>query len=108
MFTFNDEHFDFLHDLISWYIKENERNKKFGLNFFQTFFILLLTLTTTINDKPWQRPTGSSIDNQPLPPLDDPQNDWHSSICPRTQWKQKPTIKLLTAYGNQVEPCSTD
>ncbi|CAF4997184.1 unnamed protein product [Rotaria sp. Silwood1] len=95
MFTFNAEHFYFLHDLISSYIKEKER-----------------ILTAVINDKSRQRSLESSItstDSQTLPPLDNARSDdTRRFTCPDAKWKLQPAIKLLTAYGNEVEPFGAD
>ncbi|CAF3306543.1 unnamed protein product [Rotaria sp. Silwood2] len=106
MFTFNAEHFYFLHDLISSYIKEKEK-----------------ALTATTNDKPRQRSTApappqpSSLSTTPSNPVDiqtltsfdePPSDDIRRFHCPDTKWKLQPTIKLLTAYGNEVEPFGAD
>ncbi|CAF3490546.1 unnamed protein product [Rotaria socialis] len=96
MFTFNAEHFYFLHDLISSYIKEKERTASVTVN----------------NDKTRQRLTttsSTSSDNQIPPPLDELRSDdIRRFICPDSKWKLQPTIKLLTAYGNEVEPFGAD
>jgi hypothetical protein len=71
--------------------------------------IFLLALTAAVNDKPRQRITGSTTENQTLPPLDEVKSDdIRRFICPDTKWKLQPTIKLLTAYGNEVEPIGAD
>ncbi|CAF4046677.1 unnamed protein product [Rotaria magnacalcarata] len=96
MFTFNAEHFYFLHDLISSYIKEKERTAAVTVN----------------NDKTRQRLTttsSTSSDNQIPPPLDELRSDdIRRFICPDSKWKLQPTVKLLTAYGNEVEPFGAD
>jgi len=95
MFSFNAEHFYFLHDLISSYMKEKER---------------ALTAAAT-GDKPRTRTSATPLpaDQQNLPPLDEVRSDdvrrFH---CPDAKWKLQPTIKLLTAYGNEVEPFGAD
>jgi len=70
-------------------------------------------VTATINDKPRPRSNGSVInptDQQVLPPLDDNtrSDDTRRFVCPDSKWKLQPTIKLLTAYGNEVEPFGAD
>jgi len=89
--------------------KKNEVQKKKQNRLNSLFLYFLLALTATVNDKPRQRTTTSSIDNQILPPLDEtPSDDTRRYICPDTKWKLQPTIKLLTAYGNEVEPFGAD
>ncbi len=62
-----------------------------------------------MNDKSRQRTTGLTTENQTLPPLDEVKSDdTRRFICPDTKWKLQPTIKLLTAYGNEVEPFGAD
>jgi hypothetical protein len=62
-----------------------------------------------VNDKSRQRITGLTTENQTLPPLDEVKSDdTRRFICPDTKWKLQPTIKLLTAYGNEVEPFGAD
>lgn len=108
MFTFNAEHFYFLHDLISSYIKEKDRSK-FQSNVSLAFFSFLLA---QIEDKSRQRSTGGTTaqaQNIDLPPLDDGRSDDARRFhCPDTKWKLQPTIKLLTAYGSEVEPFGAD
>jgi hypothetical protein len=110
MFSFNAEHFYFLHDLVSSYIKEKEKGKE---------FIKLLNDTSifsvaTNNEKPRQRPpptptTSNPMDNQTLTSFDEVRsNDSRQYHCPDAKWKLQPTIKLLTAYGNEVEPFGAD
>ena len=90
MFSFNAEHFYFLHDLITSYIKEKEK--------------------ATANEKqPRQRLAKTSPENSTLTTFDEARSDdirqYH---CPDAKWKLQPTIKLLTAYGNEVEPFGAD
>ncbi|CAF3712406.1 unnamed protein product [Rotaria sp. Silwood1] len=83
------------------------------------------TLTATRNDKPRQRSTAtapappqpSSLSTTPSNPVDiqtltsfdePPSDDKRRFHCPDTKWKLQPTIKLLTAYGNEVEPFGAD
>jgi hypothetical protein len=110
MFTFNAEHFYFLHDLIFSYIKEKERsklNEKFRSYCYEFF---CLALTAAVNDKSRQRVTSTTTtENQPLPPLDEAKSDDTRRFnYPDGKWKLQPTIKLLTAYGNEVEPIGAD
>ena len=53
--------------------------------------------------------SSNSIDNQAMRSFDAARSDdircFH---CPDTKWKLQPTIKLLTAYGNEVEPFGAD
>ncbi|CAF1291838.1 unnamed protein product, partial [Adineta steineri] len=92
MFSFNAEHFYFLHDLITSYIKEKER-----------------TLIAAAIDKTPQRSNTSTTDQQTSPPSDDAgSTDTRRFHCPDAKWKLQPTIKLLTAYGNEVEPFGAD
>ncbi|CAF2399010.1 unnamed protein product [Rotaria sp. Silwood2] len=69
-------------------------------------------LQVATNDRFRQRSMGSSFtstDSQTLPPLDDARSDdIRRFICPDTKWKLQPAIKLLTAYGNEVEPFGAD
>jgi hypothetical protein len=99
MFSFNAEHFYFLHDLISSYIKEKEK-------------------ALSSIDKP-RRPapppptpattTPNPTDNQSLATFEDARSDdLRRFHCPDAKWKLQPTIKLLTAYGNEVEPFGAD
>ena len=122
MFSFNAEHFYFLHDLISSYIKEKERGEGF-VRFRSAVELLsvLLALTATSNDKHHSRAapapptaataaaTGNLLDNPPLPSFEEVRSDdirrFH---IPDAKWKLQPTIKLLTAYGNEVEPFGAD
>ena len=84
MFSFNAEHFYFLHDLISCYIKEKEK---------------------AITDKVRSRFSNDSTTttNEELKG-----DDIRKFICPDNKWKLQPTIRLLTAYGNEVEPFGAD
>ncbi|CAF3864349.1 unnamed protein product [Rotaria sp. Silwood1] len=81
------------------------------------------TLTATTNDKPRQRSTAPAppqpsplsttpsnpVDIQTLTSFDEPPSDDKRRFhCPDTKWKLQPTIKLLTAYGNEVEPFGAD
>ncbi|UJR36630.1 hypothetical protein I4U23_029350 [Adineta vaga] len=98
MFSFNAEHFYFLHDLISSYIKEKERT-------------VPATQATTDEKsaKRTNKPSATSADPQTLPALDDTgSTDTRRFSCPDAKWKLQPTIKLLTAYGNEVEPFGAD
>ncbi|CAF1123273.1 unnamed protein product, partial [Adineta steineri] len=101
MFSFNAEHFYFLHDLISSYMKEKEK--------------------ATAHDKPRSRATAAGSHLPPLPSTattnDNPtltsfdevrSDDIRCYHCPDAKWKLQPTIKLLTAYGNEVEPFGAD
>ncbi|CAF4937952.1 unnamed protein product, partial [Rotaria sp. Silwood1] len=80
-----------------------------------------MTLTATTNDKHRQRSTAplsssssstipsNSVDIQTLTSFDEPpSDDIRRFHCPDTKWKLQPTIKLLTAYGNEVEPFGAD
>ncbi|CAF1516542.1 unnamed protein product, partial [Adineta steineri] len=53
--------------------------------------------------------TTSTNDNPTLTSFDEVRSDdircYH---CPDAKWKLQPTIKLLTAYGNEVEPFGAD
>ena len=101
MFTFNAEHFYFLHDLISCYIKEKERGISLLNHSFAFSFRFVLVNT---DDKSRPRATASE-----LPPLDEgPTDDTRRFHCPDTKWRLQPTIKLLTAYGKEVEPFGAD
>jgi hypothetical protein len=88
MFSFNAEHFYFLHYLVTSYIKEKEK--------------------ATNNEKPpRQRPTTSNSTENPT--FDGVRSDdMRCFHCPDAKWKLQPTIKLLTAYGNEVEPFGAD
>jgi hypothetical protein len=113
MFTFNAEHFYFLHDLISSYIKEKERSKKNTKTILiKILFFQFLALTAALIEKPRQRSTGVSInstDHQTPPPLDEAKSDdIRRFICPDGKWKLQPTLKILTAYGSEVEPFGAD
>jgi hypothetical protein len=73
------------------------------------------SLALTSIDKPRQRPpppppqSTTSNDTQPLPSYEDVRSDDHRRFhCPDAKWKLQPTIKLLTAYGNEVEPFGAD
>lgn len=82
--------------------------------------MIYLALTATTSDKPRQRApappppstTATSTnptDNQALTTFDEPPSDDARRFhCPDTKWKLQPTIKLLTAYGNEVEPFGAD
>ena len=96
-------------------VGKNKNKKKFSTKNKLTSFASL-ALTATTNDKSRQRapPTTSmtssnSIDNQAMRSFDASRSDdircFH---CPDTKWKLQPTIKLLTAYGNEVEPFGAD
>lgn len=62
-----------------------------------------------MTDKSRQRSAVPASENQPLPALDEAKSDdTRRFICPDTKWKLQPTIKLLTAYGNEVEPIGAD
>ncbi|CAF1031213.1 unnamed protein product [Adineta ricciae] len=97
MFSFNAEHFYFLHDLISSYIKEKERNAA------------VVAVTNEKSSKRSNKPSVTSPEPQVPPALDDVGNtDTRRFICPDSKWKLQPTIKLLTTYGNEVEPFGAD
>ena len=79
MFTFNAEHFYFLHDLISSYIKEKDRSKFWSNVALESLSCLL----AQIEDKSRQRPAGGTTaqaQNIDLPPLDGRSKWWCSSI----------------------------
>jgi hypothetical protein len=109
MFTFNAEHFYFLHDLISSYVKEKERRK---ISCYDSCSMNidcdLVHFLAHLDEKSRQTSTNthhSSINSAQVPPLDtNDKNDHRRFHCPDTKWKLQPAIKLLTAYGKQVEP----
>ena len=75
----------------------------------------LLALTATSNDKPRPRPapppatSPNPTDTQALPSFEEVRSDdMRLFHCPDAKWKLQPTIKLLTAYGNEVEPFGAD
>jgi hypothetical protein len=93
--------------------KKKKKVKKNQNHLNKTSFLPpILALTATVNEKPRQRATGistTSTDNPTLPPIDDVQSeDTRRFICPDGKWKLQPTLKLLTAYGNEVEPFGAD
>ncbi|CAF0717777.1 unnamed protein product [Adineta steineri] len=101
IFPFNAEHFYFLHDRISSYMKEKEK--------------------ALAHDEPCSRATAGS--HLPLPSStiitsnDNPilasfdkvrSDDIRRYLCPDAKWKFQSTIKLLTAYGNEGELFGAD
>lgn len=64
------------------------------------------------------RASSGSVENQttatatataPLSSFEEAKSDDHRRFhIPDTKWKLQPTIKLLTAYGNEVEPFGAD
>ena len=68
-----------------------------------------LLAATEKSEKRANKPLATSTDPQPLPSLDDTvSDDSRRFTCPDAKWKLQPTIKLLTAYGNEVEPFGAD
>jgi hypothetical protein len=56
-----------------------------------------------------RQPRSNKMNEFPIVPSDDSaSDDTRQFFCPDTKWKLQPTIKLLTAYGNEVEPFGAD
>ena len=108
MFTFNAEHFYFLHDLISSYVKAKDRGKPpVGFSPHSHAFI---SSAVNTDDRSRTRTTETPFTDPPVPlPLEETQSsDTRRFHCPDAKWRLQPTIKLLTAYGKEVEPFGAD
>ena len=86
--------------------RKKKVNKHRSDHFVESYFL------ATTNEKPRQRlmaTASNSVDNPTLSTFDEARSDdvrrYH---CPDAKWKLQPTIKLLTAYGNEVEPFGAD
>ena len=68
-----------------------------------------VAVTNEKSSKRSTKPSVTSPEPQVPPALDDVGNtDTRRFICPDSKWKLQPTIKLLTTYGNEVEPFGAD
>ena len=76
---------------------------------FSNCLCLLLVLTAVTYEKYQKRSAGLSAHSSDDETFHDTQNDDNRRfICPDTQWKLQPALKLLTAYGGEVEPFGAD